>query len=293
MYVPLDVNFPDDDKIEQCSLAAVGLYAIALCVAKRTKSDGVITRIKLTRYGATDDLIDELLAVGLFVPDAGDAVRISAYLAHNPSAENLVDGSKLAHDRWHVKKGKFKPGCAHCAASQETNVQVNADGCDTHSDPHGTRTADHMRDAHAEGEEEGEGEREEENNNDHEQTETSIVPLPDASPSASTRIGDSFDDFWNRYPRKVGKPKAQAAYRSARKRATRDEILTGLDRHLPAWRRLDRMGNGDKIPHPTTWLNRDGWGDDPPPTPSVSRPSKPAENRAKIDAALARMQGAR
>ena len=131
------------------------------------------------------------------------------------------------------------------------------------------------------------------NSNAHDSTASNIVPLPDASPPASVPVRQSdFDAFWERYPRKVGKPKAQAAYRQARKRSTVDEILTGLDRHLPAWRRLDRMGNGDKIPHPTTWLNRDGWGDDPPPTPSAGRPNRPAENRAKIAASLARMGGA-
>lgn len=66
-----------------------------------------------------------------------------------------------------------------------------------------------------------------------------------------------FSTFWNAYPRKVGKRTAHNAYRSAVKRATPDEILDGIRRALPGW-----VQNEAKfIPHPSTWLNRDGWDD--------------------------------
>lgn len=70
----------------------------------------------------------------------------------------------------------------------------------------------------------------------------------------------AFDEFWAAYPRKVGKPKAKAAFDRAARRVDPDEIVAGA-------RRLADDPNRDPefTPHPTTWLNRDGWQDDPLP----------------------------
>src|SRR4051812_32307770 len=95
MYVPLDVNFPDDDKIEAVGLAGAGLYAEALCVAKRVQTDGRLTVAKLRKLGADDDLIEACVRVDLFRRD-GDDVQISAWLDHNESAEEIE--SKRAAD---------------------------------------------------------------------------------------------------------------------------------------------------------------------------------------------------
>jgi hypothetical protein len=71
----------------------------------------------------------------------------------------------------------------------------------------------------------------------------------------------AFDEFWSVYPRKVGKATAGKAFTSACRRASAADIIDGArrmaaDPNLPAAR---------FIPHPSTWLNRDGWGDDPYP----------------------------
>jgi hypothetical protein len=69
----------------------------------------------------------------------------------------------------------------------------------------------------------------------------------------------AFDTFWSMYPYKVGKRNAQAAYKRALTRASADAITEGLQRLLPSWT------DPRYIPHPTTWLNRDGWNDAPTP----------------------------
>lgn len=71
--------------------------------------------------------------------------------------------------------------------------------------------------------------------------------------SAST-----FAEFWASYPLKVGKRAAQSAYLKALKRADAPTILAGLVRVRPSW-------DPRYTPHATTWLNRDGWEDDPAP----------------------------
>lgn len=116
LYVPLDVNFPDDEKIMAVGLDGAGLYAMALCIAKRLNRDGALTRNHLRRIGADDTLIDTLIDVDLIrcdptetsertPPDPGmsawtrnGALRITAWLDHNPSAEAIEEArAKDAH----------------------------------------------------------------------------------------------------------------------------------------------------------------------------------------------------
>lgn len=88
---------------------------------------------------------------------------------------------------------------------------------------------------------------------------------------------DPFLAFWDRYPRHVAKPQAAIAYAKALKRASAEEILAGVEAHRPAWLAREKQ----YIPHPTTWLNRDGWADDPP-TPAVARSGRSGPAQAPI-----------
>lgn len=129
LFVPLDVNFPDDDKIEAVGLDGAGLYAMSLCLAKRLLEDGRLTRLKLRKLGADDALIDRLVHAGLYTALADDAVRITAWLGHNEPAESVLSSDKakrLAHQRHHVNDGKFSSKCRFCV---EEEPQVNAEGC--------------------------------------------------------------------------------------------------------------------------------------------------------------------
>lgn len=72
-----------------------------------------------------------------------------------------------------------------------------------------------------------------------------------------------FEDFYLAYPRKVGKQNAAKAFDQAVKRASVEDIANGLERLMPSWSNKDPQ----YIPHPATWLNRDGWLDEPDPEP--------------------------
>lgn len=94
---------------------------------------------------------------------------------------------------------------------------------------------------------------------------------------ASESIAEHFDVFWQGYPRKVGKPQALAAFKKAVKRESVGVILIAVgllaaDPNLPEKR---------FIPHAATWLNRDGWNDEPyPPRQQQSKPTRGQENLA-------------
>lgn len=70
---------------------------------------------------------------------------------------------------------------------------------------------------------------------------------------------DSFEEFWGRYPRKVGKGQARKAYAKALKLDTHENIMFGLSQQIPAMEATDKKF----IPHPSTWLNGERWNDEP------------------------------
>lgn len=81
--------------------------------------------------------------------------------------------------------------------------------------------------------------------------------------------GETFSRFWETYPRHVGKLAAERAFDKACKRASAEEIILGAKRLSED----PNLPDPKFIPHPTTWLNRGGWLDDPLPplaVPSVA-----------------------
>lgn len=83
---------------------------------------------------------------------------------------------------------------------------------------------------------------------------------------------DTFGGFWAAYPTHVGKRTAEKAWTKALRRAKPGEIIAAARRFAD-----DPNREPEFTAHPTTWLNRDGWHDDPPPPRSRGRPT-PTEN---------------
>ncbi len=72
-------------------------------------------------------------------------------------------------------------------------------------------------------------------------------------------MDQEFEQFWAMYPRHRAKLDAAKAYMQARKRASADEILTGLEaycRHMP--REVQFR------PYAASWLRAGGWMDEYP-----------------------------
>jgi hypothetical protein len=84
-----------------------------------------------------------------------------------------------------------------------------------------------------------------------------IQPKKQAKPAQDNT---AFDTFWKAYPRKVAKPNALKAWNSKKLNESIDIILASLER-WKASRDWTKDG-GQFIPHPATWLNREGWNDE-------------------------------
>lgn len=107
------------------------------------------------------------------------------------------------------------------------------------------------------------------------------------APSEEVEVGYDFELFWRQYPRKTGKRTAEQAYRRARRRASRDEIDSGLVAQLASWRSREPK----YVPHPTTWLNRDGWLDEPDPISAPAGSARTQRNAAAREQVMAAIRG--
>lgn len=71
-----------------------------------------------------------------------------------------------------------------------------------------------------------------------------------------------FDAFWKNYPRRTGKLAAEKAYGKARKIASAETILAGIEQY-----RAHKPEYADWC-HPATWLNQGRWMDEWTTTPT-------------------------
>lgn len=96
-------------------------------------------------------------------------------------------------------------------------------------------------------------------------TKGSPTPAPTPAPSNLTPSGDSasadaereFDEFWSVYPRKRDKGHAAKAYRTARKKASAEDLLHALRRQLPELTSV----KVEFIPYASRWLSGERWLD--------------------------------
>jgi hypothetical protein len=140
LYVPLDVDYASDDKILAAGPMAELLYIRSLAFAKRTLSDGRISRaqlplVALNVKGSATRHAADLVQVGLWeVCDGG--WRIVAWERHNSSKAEVQAQAAIAkeagergnHERWHVEGGKPSHRCRLCVADRLASPDRVPDG---------------------------------------------------------------------------------------------------------------------------------------------------------------------
>lgn len=97
------------------------------------------------------------------------------------------------------------------------------------------------------------------NPNTNPNTNTNPI-MPPKGGEADAKQDDRFEQFWEAYPRKVGKGNARQAW--AKIRVTDELFSTILNavEQQKQWEQWQR-DNGQFIPHPATWLNQQRWED--------------------------------
>jgi len=92
-------------------------------------------------------------------------------------------------------------------------------------------------------------------------TKTEETPQPPQGALRGQEKAALFDEFWELYPRKVGKGAARKAWDKLQLTADLAEIIAKAIRKQRSWDQWTRDG-GQYIPHPATWLNQQRWEDE-------------------------------
>jgi hypothetical protein len=81
-------------------------------------------------------------------------------------------------------------------------------------------------------------------------------------PLRSNDLDDGFEEFWNCYPKKVGKEAARKSWTKYKSNFSLTSVLLALQWQIESdqWRRND----GQFIPNPATYLNQGRWQDQQP-----------------------------
>lgn len=105
IYVPLDANFFDDDKVLEAGEAAGWLYLAMCAKAKRVDTDGILTRLQVEslHIKGWQKRMERLIAVEL-IATAADSYGICGWLNWNDSVEERA--AKREADR--LRKGDKK-----------------------------------------------------------------------------------------------------------------------------------------------------------------------------------------
>ena len=92
-----------------------------------------------------------------------------------------------------------------------------------------------------------------------------------------------FEEFWQAYPRKVGKAQAKRAFAKALEKTSLQQILSGI---------CNLIYDDIKFcPHPTTWLNSERWNDEPAPRAMNKAEKRNLANLDLLNRAIERETG--
>lgn len=121
VFLPLDVEFFDNDKVHEAGEKAGWLYLAMSCRSKHKVSDGVLSPGQIDRLGISGwkQRLSDLLRVGL-VEEHPAGYYISGWQERNSTASELeeiqrrkAEGALLGnHNRWHSDRPRAD--CPHC-----------------------------------------------------------------------------------------------------------------------------------------------------------------------------------
>ena len=260
-YIRLHDGMPDHPKVVGLSNAAFRLYVEALCWCSRQLTDGLVPAAALKRMGGSSPAaIRELAAAQLFEVGDGSEWVIHDYTEHQRTAFEVEQyrkskqsaGTAGNHERWHSARGLVDPSCEFCTIADASHVRSHPD-----------RTTESQTDRETSPETETDTKKEKKKELDQAGSDDDL----------------DFVAFWSAYPRKIGKGHARKAWRAAVVGSHVDpkEIILACER----FRDETRMQRTEQkfIPHPTTWLNAERYGDETAsPNGRIPYPTSPWDN---------------
>lgn len=120
-YARIDDGFHDHPKVQDASLAAVGLWTLILSFTRRHLTDGRISALQLTRLTADRGrlrALTRLLACGLVVR-SGDGYVLHDYGQWNDSKKDILEARRIDRER----KRLSRQGNVHTGLQSEPTME--------------------------------------------------------------------------------------------------------------------------------------------------------------------------
>lgn len=275
---------------------AIGLWTLAGTWVAQNLTDGALPAYMLDEFDATDEEVSDLLTVNLWERD-GDDYLIHDYLDYNPSREQVLAEREAAKERQRRarEKSAAKRAADSAAAdpsprSPEVRPKSRRDSAVTHGGTSGEVTAasrsprpDPTRPIPVVPTELPEGQETPSPGDDEPLPLDGLLVTPGGATDRPPRRSpdEEFDAFWDAYPRKVGKQDARRVWDQQRRKTSPDAIRDGAVRYRDDPNREDQF-----TAHPTTWLRRGGWDDDPLPAKAAPAVRSTTDERVAQAASL-------
>jgi hypothetical protein len=232
-WFKVDDKLHDHRKARAAGATAMGVWVLAGSWAADNLTDGFVPATILTRWGRPRDA-NRLVEVGLWYADTQDGEK--GWRFHEWLERQPSRAQKLEERAARAEAGRAG-GLQSGRSRREAKAKQSAsDLVEPPSRPDPSR------------------------------------PTTDADASV-TETPDRFDEFWDTYRNKVGRKKAESAYRSALKKpgVTADLLVSAAAAYITYQMREGKHPQFTK--HPTTWLHGEHWRDErvtaPPPRTRV------------------------
>jgi len=121
-WFKIDDAFHGHPKVMELSPAAVGIWTLAGTWCANYLTDGEIKTNVVRRFGATDEMIRELVDAGLWI-DLGGAYQFKDWAEYQPLKEEVEAERNAARER--MKEVRARKKGVERSAEQTPNVQPN------------------------------------------------------------------------------------------------------------------------------------------------------------------------
>lgn len=112
----------------------------------------------------------------------------------------------------------------------------------------------------------------------HTDTEAEAEKVKISSPTKTVGVTPAFEAFWAQFPRRVDKKEAIRAWHRNGCENRLGEILASL----MSWKKTEQWQDMEKIPYPSTWLNKLRWQETPSPG-GANGARQPGSQGGKLD----------
>lgn len=254
-WFKVDDKFHSHPKVMELTTGAVGLWTLAGSWCADYLTDGRIKRGQLRRLGGDDEQAAELVKAGLWI-EVDDGYQFRDWHDYQPTRESVL--TKKEQDAERKRKGREEQRRKRKEVRMESERTHSGQGAESSGpepepvpvSPNGDTqcaTADADR-----------------ADVDASDDAFELIPAAHAGPS----VRDLFAQFYDAYPRKRDKARAETAFTKAVQQKRIDP-----QRIIDAARRMaadPNLPEASLVPHAATWLNAERW-DDPPYEPRTGR----------------------